>query len=90
MIDLIKDIILTEKTEVNIGFRQYTFRVDTRLTKTKIKTLIEQLYNVQVQSVNTHCLPRKKRRSGAKYGLTKKYKKAIIRLKPGSKLNLSS
>nr|AYD72455.1 50S ribosomal protein L23 [Batophora oerstedii] len=64
LIDLVKYPILTEKTTGLIEKNQYTFFVDMRLTKKHIKILIENLFNVQVLSVNTHRIPRKKKRIG--------------------------
>jgi len=48
-----------------------------------IKALVEDLYNVQVISVNTHRLPRKKSAFG---GVRPRTKRAIIRLKSGDSL----
>jgi len=63
MIDLVKYPVLTEKSTRLLENNQYTFDVDLRLTKTKIKALIEELFEVKVLSVNTHRAPRKKQES---------------------------
>jgi large subunit ribosomal protein L23 len=81
MIDLIKYPVLTEKSTRLLEDNQYTFDVDLRLTKTNIKALIEELFQVKVLSVNTHRSPRKKRRIGQYQGYRPKYKRVIITLK---------
>jgi large subunit ribosomal protein L23 len=81
MIDLIKQPVLTEKSTRLLENNQYTFDVDLRLTKTKIKALMEELFNVKVLSVNTHRSPRKKRRLGQYQGYLPRYKRVIITLR---------
>lgn len=81
MIDLIKQPVLTEKSTRLLENNQYTFDVDLRLTKTKIKILMEELFDVKVLSVNTHRSPRKKRRLGQYQGYRPRYKRVIITLR---------
>lgn len=50
------------------------------LDKNTIKLLIEQLFDVQVLSINTYILPGKKRRLGKFVGFKNSYKRAIITL----------
>ncbi len=82
MIDLVKSPVLTEKTTRLIENNQYTFDVDIRLTKTKIKALMEEVFSVKVLSVNTHRCPRKKRRLGQYQGYRPRHKRVIITLSP--------
>ena len=65
---------------------QYTFRVLSNSNKTEIKKTIEQLYNVDVLSVKIIKVPRKSRRVGKVSGWRKGYKKAIIRIEKGQKI----
>lgn len=88
MIDLVKYPVLTEKSVRLIENNQYVFDVDLRLTKPQIKKLIQDLFQVNVISVNTHCPPRKKRRLGAYLGSKPRYKRAIITLKAGESIQL--
>lgn len=81
MIDLVKYIVLTEKSVRLIENNQYTFDVDLKLTKPQIKNLIEKFFQVEVLSVNTHCPPSKKKT---------RYKRAIITLKNGQSLPIYS
>jgi large subunit ribosomal protein L23 len=88
MIDLIKCPVLTEKSAILLENNQYTFDVDLRLTKTKIKELIEDVFDVKVLSVNTHRSPRKKRRLGQYQGSKPRNKRAIITLRPEDSIAL--
>nr|AYD72530.1 50S ribosomal protein L23 [Halicoryne sp. HV04044] len=82
LIDLLKYPVLTEKSNGLIEKNnQYTIIVDVRLTKKHIKMLFENLFNVQVISVNTHRIPRKKKRLGFVEGKHKLLKKAIVTVK---------
>jgi len=81
MIDLIKQPVLTGKSVGLLNNNQYTFDVDLRLTKTKIKALMEALFDVKVLSVNTHRSPTKKRRLGQYQGSCPRYKRVIITLR---------
>lgn len=91
LIDLLKQPVRTEKYSVranNVDPNIYIFDLDIRLTKTQIKKLIEQLFDVTVISVNTYIAPLKKKRLGFKQGYKTRYKRAIIRLLSGQKLQL--
>lgn len=88
MIDLVKYPVLTEKSTRLLENNQYTFDVDLRLNKTKIKALMEELFQVTVLSVNTHRAPRKKRRIGQYQGFRPRYKRVIITLKPEDSIPL--
>ena len=83
MIDFIKRVIVTQKSTTLLESERYTFDVDVHLKKTDIKALVEELYDVQDISVNTHRLPRKKSAFG---GVRPRTKRAIIRLKSGDSL----
>ena len=86
MIDLVKYLIITEKSTRLMENNQYTFEVDVKLTKPQIKKLIDDLYQVKVVAVNTHRPPHKKKRFGSAQGNKPAYKRAIITLKSGQSL----
>ena len=77
---------ITEKAIDLQTKNQYTFRVLSDSNKTEIKKTIEQLYNVDVLSVKIIKVPRKRRRVGKVSGWRKGYKKAIIRVGKGQKI----
>jgi large subunit ribosomal protein L23 len=87
LLKLIKYPSLTEKSINLYGDRQYTFIVDRTLTKTQIKFIIENIFNVNIVKVNTAILPTKKRRVGKSVGNRSIYKKAFVKLKEGDTIN---
>lgn len=88
IIELVKYPTLTEKSVRLMDTNQYTFDVDLKLTKPQIKGIIEQLFEVQVISVNTHRPPRKKRRLGYTSGSKASYKRAIVTVKRGQSIQV--
>jgi large subunit ribosomal protein L23 len=87
LLKLIKYPSLTEKSINLYGERQYTFIVDRSLTKTQIKFILENIFNVKIINVNTSILPTKKRRVGKSIGNRSTYKKAYVKLKEGDTIN---
>ena len=87
--DIIKAPIITE-TSANIASneRNYVFKVDAKANKTQIKQAIEKIFNVKVERVNTVNVHPKKKRVGRYSGMTNKYKKAIVTLAIGNKIDL--
>lgn len=86
--DIIKSPIMTEKSSTLAKDNIITFSVDTKANKTQIKQAIEKVFNVKVESVNTVTVRPKKKRVGKYTGTTSKVKKAIIKLKEGSSIEL--
>ena len=83
--DIIIKPVMSEKSYDGIQSKKYTFVVDKRATKTQIKNAIEEIFKVDVESVNTINARGKLKRQGKYEGMTPSYKKAIIQLKKGSK-----
>lgn len=87
--DVIKAPIITEKTtDLKQNENTYTFSVDIKANKTQIKQAIEHIFNVEVLSVNTVNVHPRKKRVGKYPGMTNKVKKAIVKLKEGSSIEL--
>jgi large subunit ribosomal protein L23 len=91
-----RDVILspriTEKAMANALGQQYTFSVHTHATKTQIRHAIEEIFKVNVVKVNTVNVRGKSRnfaRRGVKTaGKMSDFKKAIVTIKPGQKIEL--
>lgn len=83
-IEIIKAPIITEKTNNLNSENVYVFKVDKKANKTQIKQVIENKFNVKVESVNTINVDGKKKRVGKYTGYTSSYKKAYVKLKEGS------
>ena len=87
--DIIKAPIITEKASIlKESNNTYTFRVDVKANKTQIKQAIEAIFNVKVESVNTINVHPRKKRVGRYSGYTNRVKKAIVKLKEGSSIEL--
>ena len=74
-----KSTILRDETGV------YCFRADARANKIEIARAVEELFGVKVADVRTAKVKGKKRRMGRFVGKRPDWKKAWIRLAPGSK-----
>ena len=86
--DVIKAPIITEKTSDLANNNTIVFSVDTRANKTQIKQAVEAIFDVKVESVNTINVKPKKKRVGRYAGKTNRVKKAIVKLKEGSSIEL--
>jgi large subunit ribosomal protein L23 len=92
----VRDVILspriTEKAMANSLGQQYTFAVHPEATKTQIRHAIEDIFKVNVLKVNTVNVRGKSRnfaRRGVKTsGKQSDFKKAIVTLKAGQKIEL--
>jgi large subunit ribosomal protein L23 len=82
--------VLTEKTIRLLEKNQYSFDVNVKSNKTEIKRWIELFFNVKVSGINSHRLPKKKKKIGALTGYTTQYKRMIITLKSGYSIPLFS
>jgi len=79
---------ITEKATMLAEKNQYVFNVFERVTKPEIKKAIEEMYGVKVVKVRTINIPRKRRRLGRSEGFKSGYKKAIVTLKEGQKIEI--
>ncbi len=87
MANFIKYPVTTEKSYLSMfKNKQYTFDVDSRLTKPQIQKLFETLFEVNVIGINTHRLPRKRVRAGISVGYKPAYKRVILTLKEGQSI----
>ena len=88
--DVIKAPIITEKSaELAQNKNTITFSVSTDANKTQVKQAVEKIFNVKVESVNTINVKPKKKRVGKYTGKTNKVKKAIVKLREGSSIELN-
>jgi len=68
--------------------RQYLFEVSTRANKIQIRDAVESLFKVEVKNVNVLNVRGKIRRVRRQMGMTRKWKKAVVSLKPGHRIEL--
>lgn len=79
---------ITEKATELAKENQYVFKVYPEANKTEIKKAIENLYGVDVLDVKIIKIPKKRRRLGRISGWRKGYKKAIVKIKEGQKIEV--
>lgn len=65
---------------------KYIFKVTPNANKPEVKKAIQELYGVKVNDVNIINIPRKKRRLGRSEGFKSGFKKAVVTLKQGEKI----
>jgi large subunit ribosomal protein L23 len=65
---------------------KYVFEVLRTASKPEIKTAVEKLFNVSVESVNTMIVKGKKKRMGKFSGYRSDWKKAIVKIQQGQKI----
>lgn len=85
--DVIKGPLLTEKgTKLKDAHNKVVFEVNRYANKIEIKKAVQEIFNVKVIKVSTMNQLGKKKRLGLKQGKRSDWKKAIITLKEGEKL----
>ena len=83
--DIIKKPVLTEKSYDQFASKTYTVEVDKTANKIEIKKAVEEIFDVEVESVHTVNRDGKMRRQGNSSGRTPSSKKAYVKLKENSK-----
>ena len=88
--DHIQSVLLTEKaTLLSEKLNKYVFRVPPSANKLQIKRAIEVIFKKKVADVNTaNYAGKKKRERRADFGRRPNWKKAIVPLKEGEKLDI--
>ena len=84
--DIIKTLVRTEKGTLLEPDRKYLFHVAGHANKIEIKRAIEEIYNVKVQAINTSIMHGKLKRVRQELGRTAQWKKAVVTLKEGQKI----
>ena len=88
--EIIKELMRTEKgTSLGVQ-RKYFFKVDSKATKPEIKRSVEELFKVKVANVNTVILPGKPRCVGGRWGWKSNWKRAVVTLAEGSKIEVAA
>ena len=80
--------VVSEKSYAGIPERRYAFRVHADAHKTQIRQAVEQLFEVEVASVNIVKVKPKPKRRGTIRGTRPGWKKAIVQLKPGHEIQI--
>ena len=87
--DIIHTLVRTEKGTSLEPQRKYFFQVADKANKIEIKKAVEELYKVKVDAVNTMVVAGKRKRVRQEFGHTKDWKKAVVTLKEGHKIEVT-
>jgi len=88
---IVKQPIVTEKTTLTTERgNAYTFLVDMRANKIEIKQAIEKIFKVKVEKVRTQVRKGKPRRVRFKMGYQPDWKRAVVTLKEGQKIEMGT
>ena len=80
--------VISEKSYALIGEGMYTFRVHERANKTQVAQAVEDAFGVHVAVVRTAKVRAKPKRRGLHQGHSRAWKKAIVQLAPGERIEL--
>lgn len=85
---VIVEPVISEKSYALMAEGRYTFRVADKAHKTQIRHAVEEIFGVEVVSVRTARVRSKPKRRGVHSGRTRAWKKAIVQLAPGDRIEL--
>ncbi|HEY8416825.1 MAG TPA: 50S ribosomal protein L23 [Limnochordales bacterium] len=85
---LVRPLVTEKSTRLMSEENQYTFQVHPDATKVDIRRAVEELFKVKVLSVRTMWVRGKTRRFGRYVGKRPDWKKAIVKLAPGQRIEI--
>ena len=80
--------VVSEKSYSLISDRKYTFKVHKNAHKTQVRQAVEQLFDVEVETVNIVQVQPKPKRRGVTKGTRPGWKKAIVQLREGNTIEI--
>ncbi|PDW00674.1 50S ribosomal protein L23 [Candidatus Chloroploca asiatica] len=80
--------LITEKNTGLMEYGKYSFEVLRASSKPEIKNAVETIFNVTVLKVHTMAVRGKMKRRGRESGYTRDWKKAIVTLAPGDRIEI--
>lgn len=83
-----KPLVTEKSTQLQEDGNWLAFRVNPGANKIQIKSAVEKIFNVTVLQVNTVNVRGKSRRFGKNVGVSKNWKKAMLLLKDGDKIEM--
>ncbi|MDO8567224.1 MAG: 50S ribosomal protein L23 [Dehalococcoidales bacterium] len=84
--EVLRRPLITEKNTTLQPQNKYVFEVADKANKPLIKDAVEKAFKVNVTAVNVVMIPGKSRRVGRRVIQTPSWKKAIVTIKPGEKI----
>lgn len=86
--DIVIKPIVSERSVASMEHNKYTFKVDLKANKIDIKHAIEEIFKVKVVDVKTMVVKGKMKRMGRFEGKRPNWKKAIVTLRDGDKIEV--
>jgi len=86
--EVLRRPLITEKTTFLQAEGKYAFEVAESASKPQIRQAVEKAFKVGVTEVNVMRVPGRRRRAGRRQIASPSWKKAIVTLKPGDKIEL--
>jgi len=86
ILEILKRPVITEKSTAQQEKSVYTFEVAKSASKQQIKEAVEQAFNVNVVRVNVVTMPSKERGPGRRRSRVSPWKKAVVTIKQGQKI----
>ncbi|MHB1845793.1 MAG: 50S ribosomal protein L23 [Deltaproteobacteria bacterium] len=88
-LEVIKAPLITEKLDaLREEQRTYAFEIARQASKIDVRTAVEKLFSVHVEDVRTMVMRGKNKRVGARVGKQSNWKKALVRLREGDKIEI--
>ncbi len=84
--EVLRRPLITEKSTVLQAQNKYAFEIADGANKLQIKQAVEKAFKVTVTGVNVITMRGKKKRMGRREVISLPWKKAIVTLKPGDKI----
>jgi large subunit ribosomal protein L23 len=86
--DVLRRPVVTEKNTAMQMQGKYVFEVADKVNKTQVKEAVETAFKVEVTQVNVITVHGKKKHMGRREVQQPSWKKAVVTLKPGDKIEL--
>jgi len=84
--DVLRRPLVTEKSTTLQVQGKYAFEVAKEANKPQVKQAVEKAFKVKVNAVNMIIVPGEARRVGKRLVQTRSWKKAVVTLRPGDKI----
>ncbi len=86
--EVLRRPVITEKNTILMDQHKYVFEVRKDANKAQVKMAVEKAFSVNVKAVNMITVPAKPKGFGRMKGHKSAWKKAIVTLKPGDKIEI--
>ena len=86
--EVLRRPLITEKNTILKEQNKYAFEVASTANKHQVKEAVEKAFKVEVAKVNILMVRGKMRRRGRRQVMSRSWKKAIVTLQPGYKIEL--